>query len=256
MSYVYFLYFEGLEAYKVGKTDNVASRLSDLKRDWQQISYSRSRILTVEDSKTAFNLESFLHKVLNKYKYVPDEQLTGYTEFFKVDIKNLMEAVSYAEAIFNIIDVKTPEVGGLKLYNAYNGKRTAYEKLKSPAYNYVVDMCAINKSLKSERETLINIIEFFGAEKVIKLYTACRAEICERGGITEKTFRNRLSELVKKGLLVHINNNRYMYNEDIFNEHFWKCRNGETKNLEITLNYSRSNSRIMSLNHPRSIPDD
>ena len=106
MSYVYFLYFRELEAYKIGKTNNIESRLSDLTRSWGGVCGNASKMLKMPNDETAFKVETFLHKVLNKYKYTPDEQLDGFTEFFTPKEKQLLEAIEYAKNIFGeVLDV-------------------------------------------------------------------------------------------------------------------------------------------------------
>jgi hypothetical protein len=80
MSYIYALYFPKQKAVKIGKADNLTTRLSQLVATWGPISTSKARAWSVEDT-FVLGTERDLHQQFDTYhKDMPEGD--GYSEFF------------------------------------------------------------------------------------------------------------------------------------------------------------------------------
>lgn len=80
MSYIYALYFPKQNAVKIGKADNLKTRLSQLVATWGPISTSKARAWSVEDV-FVLGAERNLHQQFEAYhKDMPEGD--GYSEFF------------------------------------------------------------------------------------------------------------------------------------------------------------------------------
>lgn len=80
MSYIYALYFPKQKAVKIGKADNLTTRLSQLVATWGPISTSKARAWSVEDT-FVLGAERDLHQQFDTYhKDMPEGD--GYSEFF------------------------------------------------------------------------------------------------------------------------------------------------------------------------------
>lgn len=81
MSYIYALYFPKQNAVKIGKADNLKTRLSQLVATWGPISTSKARAWSVEDV-FVLGAERNLHQQFEAYhKDMPEGD--GYSEFFE-----------------------------------------------------------------------------------------------------------------------------------------------------------------------------
>lgn len=81
MSYIYALYFPKQNAVKIGKADNLKTRLSQLVATWGPISTSKARAWSVEDT-FVLGAEKDLHRQFEAYhKDMPEGD--GYSEFFE-----------------------------------------------------------------------------------------------------------------------------------------------------------------------------
>lgn len=95
-SNVYVLVFPKLDAFKIGKADNVNSRLRALEKTWGLCGRSKSYYLPTSSSHV-FTLEKSLHMAL-KDSRMQMSKADGYTEFFKLDsidsCKNIINVFS------------------------------------------------------------------------------------------------------------------------------------------------------------------
>lgn len=81
MSYIYALYFPKQNAVKIGKADDLITRLSQLVATWGPISTSKARTWSVEDV-FVLGAEKDLHRQFEAYhKDMPEGD--GYSEFFE-----------------------------------------------------------------------------------------------------------------------------------------------------------------------------
>lgn len=81
MSYIYALYFPKQNAVKIGKADDLKTRLSQLVATWGPISTSKARAWSVEDV-FVLGAEKDLHRQFDTYhKDMPEGD--GYSEFFE-----------------------------------------------------------------------------------------------------------------------------------------------------------------------------
>ena len=82
MSYIYAVYFPQLKAVKIGKADELKTRLSQLVATWGPI--SKARAWCVEDI-FVLGAEKDLHRKFEAYhKDMPEGD--GYSEFFEPDV--------------------------------------------------------------------------------------------------------------------------------------------------------------------------
>ena len=98
-SYVYFLYFSSERAYKIGKANCITNRQKTLVNVWGEWDRAKSFALSVKSCEV-FDIESFLHDYLNKYKHTPITANDGYTEFFCINQKQIEKAVGMVNKLF------------------------------------------------------------------------------------------------------------------------------------------------------------
>ncbi len=80
-SSVYLLVSKEHPMFKIGKADNIISRLTQLKRKWGEFNLEQS-IEIVCSPDASFRLEKNLHYVFSEKNLVLDDQKEGYTEWF------------------------------------------------------------------------------------------------------------------------------------------------------------------------------
>jgi hypothetical protein len=83
MSNLYILHFPKVKAVKIGKADNVTTRINQLKGDWGNPDLDASSIYEIPSSQV-FTLETILHKTLQGMR-VDVGYGDGYTEMFSMD---------------------------------------------------------------------------------------------------------------------------------------------------------------------------
>lgn len=86
-SNVYLLLFPEHNVLKIGKADDVSSRINKLRLDWGHPDYNNSYVVTLEHERV-FDLEKSLHKLLGKYN-VNIGDGDGHTEMFSIDCLEL-----------------------------------------------------------------------------------------------------------------------------------------------------------------------
>lgn len=89
-AYVYILVHKDKPRFKIGKALDIAARVAQLTYD--ELDFTRSRALEVEDEAAAVNLERALHRCFDKWRLSADdmvalegERFTGYTEWFRTE---------------------------------------------------------------------------------------------------------------------------------------------------------------------------
>ena len=89
MSYIYALYFKKQKAVKIGKADDLTTRLSSLVATWGRIDETKARAMSIDDV-FVLKYEKELHKKFGKYKKdMPDGD--GSKEFFETAVWNELD---------------------------------------------------------------------------------------------------------------------------------------------------------------------
>lgn len=179
-SSVYLLVSKNKPMFKIGKADDVISRMTTLERHWDEFDYTRSIEVVCIDQ--VFDFERSLQKIFKNYNLKPselgiDEQAAvkadGYTEFFHIDcfdgVKENIEHLKKWNS--NVLEVKNGE-SFLESYNTRveENRLLKEEKEKSKKENSFVSAGkqgsgAILKrkigKIKRDSEKLLNTLEYF-----------------------------------------------------------------------------------------------
>lgn len=90
-SYVYVLIHEKGKMFKIGKANNVKSRVEQLEKHWGTFQIDNSMILKVKSEKESLNLERMLQRLFEKYNLKNlDRNKDGSSEFFKIECLDIL----------------------------------------------------------------------------------------------------------------------------------------------------------------------
>lgn len=126
MSYIYAVYFPQLKAVKIGKADELKTRLSQLVATWGHI--SKARAWCVEDI-FVLGAEKDLHRKFEAYhKDMPEGD--GYSEFFEPDVWKQLDQSQFLPISKTKIlnDVNQTKALAPKTYQSVTLNVTEYEK--------------------------------------------------------------------------------------------------------------------------------
>jgi hypothetical protein len=106
-AYVYILVHKDKPRFKIGKALDIAARVAQLTYD--ELDFTRSRALEVQDEAAAFNLERALHRCFDKWRMSAEdivsqegERFAGYTEWFRTEcFDRLMSFVDQNAELFD-----------------------------------------------------------------------------------------------------------------------------------------------------------
>jgi len=85
---VYILVKKNGHSFKIGKTQNLYGRITDLERHWGVFNKKRSSIY-LGTSEEISNLERLLHRLFAKFRINNLKNKDGFTEFFRIEALNL-----------------------------------------------------------------------------------------------------------------------------------------------------------------------
>lgn len=109
---------------------------------------------------------------------------------------------------------------------------------------YLQDISHLLDLPKAPSGLLMLLIQTMDYEGMIMLSTAGRKRMAKRLGISDGSFRNYLSLLVKKGLLIRHANNDYEANPNYFARGSWSEIYERRKRLELTVSYDERGRTI------------
>lgn len=101
---------------------------------------------------------------------------------------------------------------------------------------YLDDLCVLISVPDSQKTLLLHLLRRLDYEGYITLSPRARKDISKTLGIADQTFRNRLNELCKSGLIKRVSTNEYMANPAYFARGEWKsiCQRRQAFELKIT----------------------
>ena len=101
---------------------------------------------------------------------------------------------------------------------------------------YLDDLCQLIKVPDAQKALLLALLRRLDFEGYIILSARARKDIAAGLGIADQTFRNRLNDLCKAGVLSRISTNEYQANPHYFARGEWKaiCARREAFRVEIT----------------------
>ncbi len=109
MTNIYLLIYPKLKAFKIGKADNIANRIHNLKKYWGEPKYIDSLYLEI-DTKFVFKLEKSLHTLLEQFSMNFSEG-DGKSEFFSIEA--LSDAIDYIKIFIRSNKLSTELVKGI-----------------------------------------------------------------------------------------------------------------------------------------------
>ena len=116
-----------------------------------------------------------------------------------------------------------------------------------PAYvkMYVSDVCGLVGIANSDQAVLRHLLLRLDYEGYVVLTSRIRGTICKHLEITTKTLSNRLSSLVKIGMIAPVAKNEFIINPNYFARGEWKkiCENRE--NFSLLLSYKASGKKTV-----------
>lgn len=126
LSYLYLLLFPATKMIKVGKANNIYTRIQSLKRVWGEVDYENSYRVALPQSEV-FKLEKVLHFLLAKYQ-VGINAGDGYTELFSFEaLEHAIKHIHYAIE-HDVINAQLQQ--GIEKPQLHPGKSVAHHHRK------------------------------------------------------------------------------------------------------------------------------
>jgi hypothetical protein len=111
---------------------------------------------------------------------------------------------------------------------------------------YIDDLCAIVDIPDSLKTVLLQMLRKLDYDGYITLSTRFRKELCEKLSIKDQTLRNRLTDLVKKQLLIKDGTNEYIANPHYFARGDWKKIIEQREAFTMKITYSDNGRTIIT----------
>ena len=109
---------------------------------------------------------------------------------------------------------------------------------------YINDLCLLTSVQNSLKDLLFLLLRKLDYDGFITLSTRYRKDICEKLEIKNQTLRNRLSQLVQKGLLIHEGVNEYIANPFYFARGDWKKIVEQREAFQMKITYTEQGRTI------------
>jgi hypothetical protein len=109
---------------------------------------------------------------------------------------------------------------------------------------YIDDLCELVQVPTSLKDTLILLLRKLDYDGYITLSPRFRKDLYEKLSIQDQTLRNRLVQLVQKGLLVREGTNEYLANPFYFARGDWKSIVEQRQAFQMRITYSESGRKI------------
>lgn len=111
---------------------------------------------------------------------------------------------------------------------------------------YIDDLSHFIGLKERHKEVVFELIRKLDFEGMITLTPRTRASIAERLGITDQSFRNYLSEVVKTGLFKRISHNEFEVNPHYFARGDWQSVYSRRKEFVMEIRYTDKGRKITS----------
>ncbi len=155
MTNIYLLIYPKLKAFKIGKADNIANRIHNLKKYWGEPTYIDSLYLEI-DTKFVFRLEKSLHTLLEQFSMNFNEG-DGKSEFFSIEA--LSDAIDYIKIFIRSNKLSAELVKGID-EPIIKSKRSPQSDLNSSNkrdWYYQRHNSASKRTLSSFKDNLNNL---------------------------------------------------------------------------------------------------
>ena len=116
-----------------------------------------------------------------------------------------------------------------------------------PAYvkMYIEDICGLVGIVNADQAVLRHLLLRLDYEGYVVLTSRIMATICKHLEITTKTLSNRLSSLVKIGMIAPIAKNEFVINPNYFARGEWKKICEKRENFSLLLSYNASGKKTV-----------
>lgn len=132
-----------------------------------------------------------------------------------------------------VVDMQTGEVLSEISSNIYRiPSEPPYVKM------YLDDLCVFISVPDAHKTMLLSLLRRLDYEGYILLSPRARKDMAKSLGIADQTFRNRLNELCKKGLLTRISTNEYQVNPMYFGKGEWRQICAQRSAFQMRVTYS------------------
>lgn len=124
-------------------------------------------------------------------------------------------------------------------------KDNVYRLPQEPPYikMYIDDLCHLKQIPTAEKNCLELLLKKLDYEGFITLSPRYRKQVCEKLGIKDQTFRNRLGVLCKTGVLRRQATNEYEVNPNYFARGEWRHISERRESFKMTITYSAKKGR-------------
>jgi hypothetical protein len=109
---------------------------------------------------------------------------------------------------------------------------------------YLDDLCLLISVPESQKTLLLHLLRKLDYDGYITLSPRARKTIAKSLGVADQTFRNRLAELCKSGLIIRESTNEYMANPLYFARGDWKTICARRQAFELRIKYSEKGREI------------
>lgn len=111
---------------------------------------------------------------------------------------------------------------------------------------YIDDLCQLMEIPAADRKTLELLLKKLDYEGFITLSPRFRKETCEKLGIKDQTFRNRLTRLCKSSIIRLHSTNEYEVNPRYFARGEWRHICERRESFEMKIRYSDKGREIVT----------
>lgn len=118
---------------------------------------------------------------------------------------------------------------------------------QEPAYVkvYIDNVASMEGLLSSQKTVLYELILLLTYDGSIQITAMKRKAIIEKLGISEKTFRNNMTAIVKSGLLIRHSPSDYEANPNYFARGSWREILERREEFELRIKYKANGDRVI-----------
>lgn len=109
---------------------------------------------------------------------------------------------------------------------------------------YLDDLCVLIQIPEAQKTLLLHLLRRLDYEGYITLSARARKEMAKSLGIADQTFRNRLNDLTKSGIIARVSTNEYLANPQYFARGEWKSICARRQAFELRITYSEKGKTL------------
>lgn len=139
-----------------------------------------------------------------------------------------------------------------QIYDFRTGERVSETKVmklpSEPSFvkMYIEDISLLNGLGKNGNDVLREIVSYIDYSGEIVLTPARKKEIAEKHGITDRTVRNQIALLVKKGIIKNKTYLTYVANPSLFAKGDWKHISKLRDEYQLVITYKNGKRKVKS----------